>query len=210
MSETLTREQFDFTGGHPALDFVNTKSDRLDETPKEWLKSFDDLLTWGRQGDIVGPNDTARLRKEAAQHEQEASEVLKRAITLREAIFRIYEQFALSKLPDQADVDILDAELKRARSHLHLVVNNEDCIDIWDIQDEDLDAVLWSIAKSAAELIASSDRRNVRICEAEDCAWLFLDTSKNHSRRWCNMQTCGNRAKARKHYQKKSQPATHA
>src|SRR5438477_10077148 len=98
MEEILATRQFDFSGGHIALDFVNTKSDRLDETPKEWLKSYNDLLDWGRQADIVGPNDTARLRKAASQHEQEASEVLQQAIKLRETLFRIYEKITVSKL----------------------------------------------------------------------------------------------------------------
>src|SRR5437773_1739772 len=94
MSETLTRAQFDLTGGHLALDFVNTKGDRFYEHPREGLKSYDDLLDWGYQGQAVGPNDTARLRKGGEQHSQEAANVLQRAITLREALFRIYEKVA--------------------------------------------------------------------------------------------------------------------
>lgn len=204
MSETLTREQFDLTGGHLALDFVNTKSDRLQEHPKEGLKSYDDLLNWGYQGQAVGPNDTARLRKAGGQHSQEAAKVLQRAIMLREALFRIYEKVAILEEMSQDDIDILNAEVGRAMSRMRLVVRSEGCIESWDIRDQDLDAVLWPVVKSAVELIASDDRRNVRICEADDCAWLFLDTSKNHSRRWCSMATCGNRAKARRHSQKKA------
>jgi predicted RNA-binding Zn ribbon-like protein len=63
--------------------------------------------------------------------------------------------------------------------------------------------MLWPIAQSAADLMTSDKRNSVRQCGADDCAWLFLDESRNHSRRWCDMKTCGNRQKARRHYASK-------
>ena len=65
-----------------------------------------------------------------------------------------------------------------------------------------LDSILWPIAQSATELLTSSQLRTVRMCEAPTCAWLFLDQSRNRSRRWCDMKVCGNRQKARRHYQR--------
>jgi predicted RNA-binding Zn ribbon-like protein len=65
--------------------------------------------------------------------------------------------------------------------------------------------VLWPIALSAADLLASEKLGSVRRCAGDNCAWLFLDESRNHSRRWCDMKICGNRQKARRHYKKSSQ-----
>lgn len=65
-----------------------------------------------------------------------------------------------------------------------------------------LERILWPIAQSAAELLTSSELGTVRLCEAPDCAWLFLDQSCNRSRRWSDMKVCGNRQKARRHYQR--------
>jgi predicted RNA-binding Zn ribbon-like protein len=64
-------------------------------------------------------------------------------------------------------------------------------------------AMLWPIARAAADLLASSDVALVRACSSPTCQWLFLDTSKNHHRRWCSMKQCGNRAKVRRFYAKK-------
>src|SRR6185437_14794355 len=73
----------------------------------------------------------------------------------------------------------------------------------WTWSGRALDAVLWPISRAAADLLVSdAERRKVRQCGAGDCEWLFLDTSKNRSRQWCSMQSCGNREKARRHYQR--------
>ncbi|MGV3552361.1 CGNR zinc finger domain-containing protein [Rhizobium sp.] len=61
-------------------------------------------------------------------------------------------------------------------------------------------------ARSALGLIASADTERLKICP--NCAWLFLDRSKNRSRTWCDMAVCGNRAKARLHYRRKQQGET--
>jgi len=66
-----------------------------------------------------------------------------------------------------------------------------------------LERINWLIVRSAADLLTSDKLHDVRACSAEDCRWLFLDISKNHSRRWCDMETCGNQAKARRHYRRK-------
>ena len=71
----------------------------------------------------------------------------------------------------------------------------------WKSQNP-VDSILWPIAQSAADLLTSPDLAAVRMCEAPDCAWLFLDQSRNRSRRWCDMKVCGNRQKARRHYQR--------
>ncbi|MCK4470533.1 MAG: CGNR zinc finger domain-containing protein, partial [Anaerolineae bacterium] len=74
----------------------------------------------------------------------------------------------------------------------------------WVLGENDLDRMLWPIVRSAAELLTSGDLRKVRQCAREGCDWLFVDASKNHSRRWCSMNMCGSRVKARRYYQRKT------
>ena len=62
--------------------------------------------------------------------------------------------------------------------------------------------VLWPIVQSAADLLTTESLDRVRLCKAEDCGCLFVDASKNRSRRWCAMSDCGNRAKVRRHRQR--------
>jgi predicted RNA-binding Zn ribbon-like protein len=87
----------------------------------------------------------------------------------------------------------------------------------WGWTGRNLDAPIWPITRSAADLLTSdTDRRLIRQCTASDCEWLFMDSTRNRSRQWCSMQSCGNREKARRHYQRQRQrltrevPTTHA
>ncbi len=73
---------------------------------------------------------------------------------------------------------------------------------IWDWQDDPepaLDRVLWPIIRSAAQLLIADELSRLKLCDADDCGWLFVDGSRNRSRRWCDMSDCGNRAKARRY-----------
>jgi len=109
-------------------------------------------------------------------------------------------------------MDTLNAYIRDAAQHSRLVQNRVQNKDVqregrceWRFDDltSAYGAMLWPITRAAADLLASSDLAQVRACSSPTCQWLFLDTSKNHHRRWCNMKVCGNRAKVRKFYAKK-------
>ena len=87
--------------------------------------------------------------------------------------------------------------------HQRIAGNGEARGQFADPAKLDLDRVTWWVARSAAELMTSPDLPFVRECASYDCGWLFMDTTKNRSRRWCDMSTCGNRAKGRRHYERK-------
>jgi predicted RNA-binding Zn ribbon-like protein len=72
----------------------------------------------------------------------------------------------------------------------------------WPAEEADLRQVLWPVIQSAAELVTSPDVARIRECGAPDCNWLFLDHSRGGRRKWCDMSTCGNRAKARRYYER--------
>ncbi len=201
MNETQTRpaQVFDFTGGYVCLDFTNTLEDRPDETPQELLSSYSDLIAWGRQAQIVSDEEARRLLEEEARRPDEAKATLQRAMTLREALYRICEKVVEEGAPEESDLWILDSVLSQGMVQARILAEGNGFRWGWLDKGEALESVLWVVARPAADLLTSELRHAVRICGAEDCGWLFLDTSKNHSRRWCNMKSCGNRAKARRY-----------
>ncbi|MBI2081511.1 MAG: CGNR zinc finger domain-containing protein, partial [candidate division NC10 bacterium] len=102
-----------------------------------------------------------------------------------------------------SDLAVLNAALAEALPLLGLVPEGNGFTWEWTANGQRLDRMLWPVARSAAELLTSGELARVRECEAESCAWLFMDRSRNRSRRWCDMKTCGNRTKARRHYERK-------
>lgn len=192
---------FDFTGNYLCLDFSNTLHDRS-TTPRESLNSYDDFVQWGQEAGILAENEATRLRAEATRHPNEAEHVRQQAITLREAIFRIFYARLHDALPEENDLATLNAMLARAMTRASIHSTGNGFAWDWSGDDGELERIYWPIARSAAELLTAEALESVRMCAAEDCGWLFLDTSKNHTRRWCDMKSCGNRAKARKHYKK--------
>ena len=94
--------------------------------------------------------------------------------------------------------------LHEALSRLEICPSEDMFEWTWVLDANDLDRVLWPIVRSAADLLTSGDLRKVRQCARESCDWLFVDASKNHSRRWCSMNMCGSRVKARRYYQRKT------
>ena len=202
MNETQIRSApvFDLTGGHVCLDFTNTLNGRLDEEPQELLSTYSDLVAWGQQAQIVTDEEARRLLEEETRRPDDAQATLQRAITLREALYHICEKVVEEAVPERSDLLILDQVLSQGMVQAHILAEGDGFRWGWEAQGEALESVLWVVARATADLLTTELRHAVRMCEAEDCGWLFLDISKNHSRRWCSMKSCGNRAKARRYY----------
>ena len=143
------------------------------------------------------------LELATAQSERAAS-VLARAIRLREALYRMFSALARDAQVAPDDLSILNGALAEAHNRLRL--GAAPAFDrfgwVWSGADDALDRMLWPIARSAAELLTAPELARVRECAGQPCGWLFLDASRNHSRRWCSMAGCGNRAKAKRHYER--------
>ena len=126
--------------------------------------------------------------------------VLKRAVALREAIYRICLAVAEQKEPLGRDLAKLNAELERCLPRLRIAPNQQGFGWEWRSEAGALDDALGPIARSAADLLVSGELlEKLRQCQGDNCGWLFIDSSKNHSRCWCDMRDCGNRAKVRRH-----------
>ena len=187
------------------LDFANTLNSRLTAQPRELLNNYADLVSWSRQAGILTAREAEHLARQAACRPIEAVSVYERAIALREALYRIFAAVAGGRSPPAVDLETLNAILSDAFAFLRIVATGHGFLWAWSGVEDALDRVLWPIALSVAELLTSSALKAVRECAAPNCGWLFLDTTRNRSRRWCDMKVCGNRAKARRHYKRTKQ-----
>jgi predicted RNA-binding Zn ribbon-like protein len=198
---------YDATAGRICLDFANTftSSNRNSDEPHDWLDTFANLVTWGRLVGALADEDARTLLQEAAAQPEEAQRILKGAIELRETIYRIFSAIASGRSPAAADLDSLNAALAQALPHLRVVQDGDVFTWSWADQEDALDSMLWPVARSAGDLLTSDELERVGECAGDDCGFLFLDMSRNHSRRWCDMGDCGNRAKARRHYRRQKE-----
>lgn len=193
---------FDLTlTGQVSLDLVNTIDWRSSDAPRELLNSYSDLLRWARHTGLIKDQEARKLMVEAEKYPQKGSAALKRAIMLRETLFRIFSAAANQRRAEAADLNSLNQRLSEALSRLRLKPEREGYLWEWKCGEADLERMLWPVVRSASELLTSANLSLLRQCPGEGCAWLFVDTSRNKSRRWCTMEICGNRSKARRHYE---------
>jgi predicted RNA-binding Zn ribbon-like protein len=189
-------------GGRLCLDFINTLDWRGIEKPVEFLNTYQDLVVWSRHVGICTPGETRRLATTARGCEAEAQQVRQRAVELRETLYRIFSAISQNKNPSKEDLTCFNQQLS-ASMQASQIVRIKDGYN-WDTTGDKarLDWIFNAIARSAAELLVSAELQNVKSCDDPACGWLFLDTSRNKRRRWCDMQDCGNRAKASRFYKK--------
>jgi predicted RNA-binding Zn ribbon-like protein len=195
---------FDLSGGHPVLDLVNSLDNRFHpDGPIDLLKSYGDLLRFSAQTGVL---DEARVRAlQGAVSPASAVRALRALRALRETLAAVLYRVVDGSAPRPADVRELDACFHAAERHRELHWQSAARADAgghflwhWAPPQDEADLPLWTLARAASELLVSGEMQRLRACGAETCRWLFLDTSKNHTRRWCNMKVCGNRVKARR------------
>ena len=192
--------QIKLIGGRHCLDFVNTVGGRKDSgnIREDKLSEYSDLLAWGVRVGLLSDAEAQKLLHESLRKPADANAVFKRAIALREAIYRISRAILQDKQIKDADLEILNRELLVAHSRMMLVSEKKNFLWQWDRQDLALDRILWVIADSAAKMLTTADLTRLRQCPGDDCGWLFDDTTRNRSRQWCDMKDCGNIAKVRR------------
>ena len=188
--------KFQFIGGDLSLDFTNTLGNYASADANEYLQSYADLIEWGRQAGIFNASEIQNLTHLSQQGNKPAELVLKRSHDLRMNLHQIFSAVAENQKPREADLADLNKELQNAMREAQILIKNDEVV--WDWPDAPLDAVLRHVARAAAELLTSDKLVRLRLCSDEICGWLFLDTSKNRSRRWCTMGDCGNRNKSRR------------
>jgi predicted RNA-binding Zn ribbon-like protein len=194
---------FNFIGGDLSLDFCNTADGDINSGEwDDWIADYPALLGWAQDAGLLPPERAAALHEQADIHPAEAAQVMEFAHALRLALFELFSATADERTPSENAVTTFNDYLQSALSHLRIMSSAPGQFG-WRWADEtDLAAPLWPIVWAASQLLTSERVGLVRQCSGKDCSWLFLDTSRNHSRRWCDMKGCGNRAKAHRHYQR--------
>ena len=197
-----------FVGGALCLDFTNTVNRRRGPQPEELLVDYPSLVGWSQAADLLTPDDAQRLVQHSRQHRRQAAAVWEQALTIREVIYRVLTAIIQELAIPESDMDGLNHALSEALQQSCLVRSEPGLSWGWKPNELALDRMVWPIVRSAADLLTASELPRVRQCGALPCGWLFLDRTKNHSRNWCQMQVCGNRAKSRRHYarRKRQQP----
>lgn len=200
---------FSFIGGSLPLDFCNTSDWHSSSEPSERLDRYDDWLAWLRQSRLVAEPEVAALAKKALRmSEKEKETQLQRVIAFRELLFRLFSAAARDEAPASGDLERMNEAAGNARRFLRMEYEENQYIWKMRFPDElDVEArALHSLANEAAELLTSARKPDIRRCEGPPgCGWLFLDHTKNHSRRWCSMRDCGNRAKMRRYQARKKE-----
>lgn len=190
-----------FQAGNLALDFANTVDWHASDNPGELLNNYRDLANWAQDYSLLTLDEFRHLTEEAQRHPDAASKVLKNVIDLRESIYRIFSAIASDSTPVGKDLNKLKEMWEQAISIAELVPQEKGFSWTWEKQPPTLEKMLWLVSGAAMDLLLLKPLSQVGQC-ADDrgCGLLFIDTSRNHSRQWCSMDSCGNRAKAQRHY----------
>ncbi|HLL62455.1 MAG TPA: CGNR zinc finger domain-containing protein, partial [Propionibacteriaceae bacterium] len=155
-----------------------------------------------RAGLLDEPTRSA-LTQIADQDRAAAEAVFARALRLRQALYRVFSGIAAGAEAPATELDALNQAVGEAFAHTRLQREGDGYHWGWRTDPPALDRMLWPVVRSAVDLLTSGQLARVKECPGPDgCGWLFYDTSKNGSRRWCSMEGCGNRAKGRRHYQR--------
>ena len=194
--------ELSIVGGDLALDFANTQSGPPGGEPDvEALAGYEDLVAWALRVGVVGPPEADRLGRQARQHPRDAEAAFELAIALRNRIFTIFASIADNASPPADALARLRDDEAEALAHADLATGPGGFAWTWS-RPGDLDGLRWPIVHAAATLLTTGPLRRVKACGG--CRDLFVDETKNGSRRWCSMAECGTRAKMRRFVARRS------
>jgi predicted RNA-binding Zn ribbon-like protein len=197
MSKTTDTPGFELIAGNPALDLVNTLDWRFRQNgSEELLESYEALLGFMEESELLTTKQARQLQR--ATGTSAGRHALEQCLQLREAIAQVFYAKLDGDSPLPASLKTLEHFFKAARNHQQLRWKKAALAWKWADVEAEPELPVWLLSASAAGLMLSDDARRVRACDNPECRWLFMDTSKNHTRRWCDMKICGNRMKARR------------
>jgi predicted RNA-binding Zn ribbon-like protein len=189
---------FQLAGGHPALDFVNTLDWRFRPSgPQELINSYDDLLRFTEQSGLLNHSEVRQLRAMAGP--RVSRRVLTSSKRFREVLGTVLYNAVEGRPPLDNSLRLLSSFIHEAQNARMLEWRKERLTWTWTLDHGHAPELpLWKLSIEAATLLASEQSAKISACANDECRWLFLDTSKSHSRRWCDMKLCGNRFKVRR------------
>ena len=194
--------RFEFLAGALCLDFANTIHDSRAEDNEEELHAISDLLQWAKEASLLTSADHDRLAEHYNRNTREAEAALAMGTGIRDLLLAIFAGIANGRSVSSQRLSELNSALAQTPGLLRVHKSSNRIETGWTSAADGLQQVLFAVLTSAAELLGSDRLGRIRECASADCTWLFVDESRNRSRRWCDMSACGNRMKARRHYQR--------
>ena len=193
----LSSRKFQLVGGHSALDFVNALDWRFRKSgAEELLDTYGDLLSFTVQAGLLKKSEACGLARSVGK--ARAGRVLSAGRALREVLANFFYSVVDGGQPASECMQALEEHIEKARKRQRLTWRGG-CLEwSWSRVWQEAEFPVWVLALQAAELTTSPSLIKVRACDNAECRWLFLDTSKNQRRRWCDMSVCGNRMKSRR------------
>jgi len=204
-------ETFRCPGGALCLDFCNSGQGMRGSRQSEWISSFGDLVDWLEAAEAIPHAHAVRWRRAGETAPGAATAAWKHAIVLRETLFRVFDAAARGMDAARADLEAIEAAFAATLAASRFERYDEGYAWRLDPEATAPRTIVQPIVKSAVDLLTSGKLSRLRQCGSETCSWLFLDETKNRSRRWCEMASCGNLAKVRRHREKggaKAKPRT--
>ena len=193
---TRGSNRFDWSGGHPALDLVNTVDERPSDAPVELLSTYGDLVQFAELAGLIEPALVENLRLLSGPA---CSRAVRRARGVREHLFAVLKAHHAVGPVAQGSLDAIAIEVRRAHSARAFASTERQGVIVhsWALPTSP-EVVVHSCALAVEDLLVAVDHSRIRKCGAEDCDVFFIDTSKAHRRQWCSMKNCGNREKQRR------------
>lgn len=187
----------DLVGCELALDFTNTSSGRGAPSHQEHLRGYADVVNWAEHAKVVTPEDADFVRTAIGGNARESHRLFVSAVETRELVWAVASAVADARaVPEELRQKLTSAHAQHL-SHAHMEVRDGAYIWAWSVRRSIASAILGPITLSALTLLMEKDLSRTKRCEGHECGWLFFDTTKNKTRRWCEMRVCGNRAKVR-------------
>ncbi|CAL1518274.1 ABATE domain-containing protein [Chitinophaga sp. MM2321] len=201
MSAQKTLASLRLDGGILCLDFVNTVSNRRRSTTHDYLPNFRELLQWYAHTGALSAKTIQTLERLAKGYPQKAAVIFDKSIQLRELLLRLFTAVIAHKPPAASDLQLFNTYMADAYANIEMAWRSATRQGELQFNAPALEQVNWWLVKSAVELYSSGKLAQVRQCPA--CGWLFLDKSRNGSRKWCSMSTCGDVSKVKQNYERK-------
>ena len=199
--EQYTFRRSDLVGGHVVLDLVNTVTGRRSR-PTDWLDGYDRVLEWAALTDAFDPNSLRTLTRISSTDPRAAARALGRLRELREAVYELVVATIHAEPAPEHALAQLERHWKGAVGAARLGVSDSRAEVTLDVRTSQLDYPRHLLALAAFDLLQTLPLERIRECRSPQCTWIFIDTSRGGQRRWCDMATCGNQAKSRRHYER--------
>lgn len=197
-----TLENLQMVGGCLAFDFVNTVNTRKPTAEFDYLATFEDLLAWSEKAGSLGGVKSEALREYAAQKPGDASAALRDVMEAREMLYELFSALAAGDHPGAAVTNAFNQRLSDAFQNIHVKFGPAGTEIHFGNEVISLNEPLLPVLKSAFDVLTHEDFTRIKECPR--CGWLFLDSSKNGKRKWCDMNVCGSREKSLEYYYRKT------